>query len=86
MIIYANKMNKKAWAVVLVVAFIGVVGLTHYTALAQSSSETYSVDEVFFGSGGEVDLSSENFRGQGSAGSLGVGKLQVRTLERKLDF
>lgn len=39
----------------------------------QSSSSNYRVDETFFGSGGELDASSANYRSQQSAGALGVG-------------
>jgi len=42
-------------------------------AIAQYSSPNYRVDETFFGTGGEVDSQSANFRAQQSAGSLGVG-------------
>ena len=42
-------------------------------AIAQYSSPNYRVDETFFGTGGEVDAQSTNFRSQQSAGSLGVG-------------
>ncbi len=43
------------------------------TAHSQSSSTNYRIEETFFGTGGEVDASSTNFRSQQSAGSLGVG-------------
>jgi hypothetical protein len=42
-------------------------------AIAQYSSPNYRVDETFFGTGGEVDAQSANFRANQSAGSLGVG-------------
>lgn len=42
--------------------------------LAQtSSSNSYQVNESFFGTGGEVDTSSASYQAQGAAGSLGVG-------------
>ena len=41
--------------------------------LAQSSSTNYRIEETFFGTGGEVDATSTNYRSQQSAGSLGVG-------------
>lgn len=41
---------------------------------AQSStSSNYRIDEYQFGVGADNDLSSQNYRAQGSAGSLGVG-------------
>lgn len=44
-------------------------------AAAQSSSPNYRVEESYFGSGGNVDASSANYRARQSAGSLGVGDI-----------
>lgn len=44
-------------------------------AAAQSSSPNYRVEESYFGSGGNVDASSTNYRARQSAGSLGVGDI-----------
>lgn len=43
------------------------------SVLAQSSSTNYRIEETFFGTGGEVDATSTNYRSQQSTGSLGVG-------------
>lgn len=44
------------------------------SVLAQSSSSSnYRVDQTFFGSGGELDASSSNYRARQSAGELTVG-------------
>lgn len=40
---------------------------------AQSSSPNYRIEESYFGTGGEVDASSTNYRSRQSSGSLGVG-------------
>ncbi len=40
---------------------------------AQSSSNSYRVEEYYFGTGGEVDASSPNYRSRQSSGQLGVG-------------
>ncbi len=40
---------------------------------AQSASSNYSVNETFFGTGGELDASSTNFRAKQSAGETTVG-------------
>lgn len=40
---------------------------------AQSSSANYKLEEAYFGTGGELDASSTNYRSQQSVGSLGVG-------------
>lgn len=39
-----------------------------------SSSDSYQVNESFFGTGGEVDTSSSSYQAQGAAGPLGVGE------------
>lgn len=41
----------------------------------QSSSTNYKLDEQFFGTGGEVDASSSNYRSRQSSGALGVGNV-----------
>ncbi|MGI9028210.1 MAG: hypothetical protein ACR2FM_05235 [Candidatus Saccharimonadales bacterium] len=40
---------------------------------AQSSSNSYKIEEYYFGTGGEVDASSTNYRSRQSTGGLGVG-------------
>lgn len=40
--------------------------------MAQSTSPNYRVEESFFGTGGNVDTSSPNYRARQSTGSLGV--------------
>lgn len=42
-------------------------------ALAQSSSDNYRVEEVYFGIGGELESASTNYGAQSSGGSLGAG-------------
>jgi hypothetical protein len=63
--------NKKIlqlfWAVTI--ALVCVPG----TSFAQSASSNYRIEESYFGTGGEVDASSTNYRARQSAGSLGVG-------------
>jgi hypothetical protein len=55
---------------VSILALLGGVG---QSAFAQSSSLNYKVDESFFGSGGELDASSNNYRAKQSAGETAVG-------------
>lgn len=40
---------------------------------AQYTSPSYKAEEVFFGSGGELESTSPSFKAQSSVGSLGVG-------------
>jgi hypothetical protein len=42
-------------------------------AQSSSSSTNYKIDEAYFGTGGEVDSSSTNYRAQQGSGALGVG-------------
>ncbi len=45
------------------------------SVLAQSSSsDNYKVDQTFFGTGGETDLNSDNYRGRATVGELGIGE------------
>jgi hypothetical protein len=44
-------------------------------AEAQYSSSNYKANEVFFGTGGDNNQSSANYRAQAAAGALGVGKV-----------
>ena len=43
------------------------------SVLAQSSSDNYRVEEVYFGIGGELESSSDNYSSQSSGGALGAG-------------
>jgi hypothetical protein len=53
----------------------GIMVLFSASAFAQQSSSTnYSVDEVFFGSGGELDACSTNYCSKQSAGELAAGE------------
>lgn len=55
-----------------IAVLIAVTGYPTYV-FAQSSSNNYKVEESYFGSGGQTDASSANFRARQSAGALGVG-------------
>lgn len=43
------------------------------SAFAQYSSPNYRIDQTFFGTGGELDSSSANYRAKTTVGELGVG-------------
>jgi hypothetical protein len=45
------------------------------TSLAQYASPSYQVDETFFGSGGNLENSSANYKAKTAAGELGVGNV-----------
>lgn len=55
--------------------------------MAQSStSNSYRVDEYQFGSGGELENSSANFKAQTSVGSLGVGRSSSTNYDLEAGF
>ncbi|PID31874.1 hypothetical protein CR970_03290 [Candidatus Saccharibacteria bacterium] len=57
---------------VVMAVFVGVVSPGQVFAQS-SSSPNYRVDQTFFGSGGELDAGSANYRAKQTAGELGVG-------------
>lgn len=65
-----NKQYLRLFVSILVGAglIVGTSGV-----FAQSSSTNYRIEESYFGTGGEVDASSTNYRSRQSTGSLGVG-------------
>jgi len=54
--------------------------------LAQYSSGGYSTNEVLFGTGGDVDISSPNYRAQASAGSTGGGDFYSANYRSNVGF
>lgn len=52
---------------ILVLALVAMPALAH----AQHSSPNYEIDEIFIGSGGEVEMCGDEFCAQGSAGGTG---------------
>lgn len=58
-------------------SFLGVVLGLFFSAntiyAQQASSPNYQLNEAFFGTGGDVDSASTNYRSRQSAGALGVG-------------
>lgn len=53
---------------------------------AQSSSDNYMIEEYYFGTGGEVDASSPNYRARQSTGSLGVGNTSSDNFDASTGF
>jgi hypothetical protein len=56
------------------------------TRVFAQASSNFKVDEYQFGTGGEVDLQSLNYRAQGSAGSLGVGSSSSANYDAEAGF
>lgn len=55
-------------------------------AAQTSTSPNYQTNEYFFGSGGELDSTSANFRAQSSAGALGVGSSSSANYDAEAGF
>lgn len=53
---------------------------------AQSTSTNYRVEETFFGSGGELDASSSNYKARQSAGELTVGNAASNNYQFQAGF
>ncbi len=56
------------------------------TAFAQYTSPNYKSNEVFFGSGGDLQSSSSNYQAQSSVGALGVGNFSSSAYQSYLGF
>lgn len=66
------KWSHRAWSgVACLVALVLCVPVSAYAQ--SSSSPSYRVDQTFFGSGGELDANSANYRAKQTAGELAVG-------------
>jgi hypothetical protein len=71
----------------LLAATLVSIGVLTVPVIAQvPSSSSYQVDEYFFGTGGEVDMNSDNYNAQGSAGSLGVGSSESDNFRANAGF
>lgn len=58
----------------LIVGSFSIIGLLVSTVSAQNYvSPNYKVNQVFFGNGGTLDMSSPSYQSNGSVGALGVG-------------
>jgi hypothetical protein len=64
--------NKKKFLSSMVCSLTLIISFP-MAVFAQSSSDNYQIEEYYFGTGGEVDASSDNYRARQSTGSLGVG-------------
>lgn len=53
---------------------------------AQSSSDNYKIEEYYFGTGGEVESSSPNYKARQSTGSLGVGNTASDNFDANTGF
>src|SRR5436190_10549585 len=56
------------------------------TAFAQYSSSNYQSNEVFFGSGGDLQSSSPSYQAQSSVGALGVGSFSSSAYQTFVGF
>jgi hypothetical protein len=64
-------MHHKIWPAMLIAALMLVTGSP--LALAQHTSNSYLIDEYFFGPGGTLDSTSDSYTIRASVGDIGVG-------------
>lgn len=76
---------KKTLKVIIVSVVLGL-GAPVIVHAAQSSSATYQVNEVFFGSGGELHSCSTTYCSKQAAGELGVGNTASATYQAQAGF
>lgn len=63
-----------------------LIALVGTVAAQASSSSNYSVDEVFFGTGGELNACSSNYCAKQSAGETAVGRTASTNYEAQVGF
>lgn len=63
-----------------------VVAVCPLAFAAQSNSTHYSVDEVYFGTGGELNACSTNYCSKQSAGETGVGATSSTNYKSQAGF
>lgn len=71
---------------VLMLALLATFGWTGAAWAAQSSSSNYSVNEVFFGSGGSLHDCSANYCAKLSTGEVGVGNTSSANYQAQAGF
>jgi hypothetical protein len=79
----------KRWRRELAVLGVSLLALLVWVgpvAYAQSSSTNYMVEESFFGTGGELDASSSNYRAKQSAGETAVGNSASNNYQMQAGF
>lgn len=72
--------------VLALASILFVMFITPVVGAQSSSSTNYQVDEAFFGSGGELDASSTNYKSKQSAGELAVGAMRSSIYSAQAGF
>lgn len=78
-----NKQRLTLTFILSIVLFLNSGGAVIF---AQSSSNNYKIEEYYFGTGGEVESSSPNYKARQSAGSLGVGNTSSDNFDANTGF
>jgi hypothetical protein len=76
---------KQIWKLIVISVFL-VSALPSLAWAAQSTSPNYSVDQVFFGSGGELNACSTSFCSKQSAGETSVGNTSSTNFQAQAGF
>ncbi len=77
---------KRNTLISLLAISVALAGLAGTVAAQTSSSSNYSVDEVFFGTGGELNACSSNYCAKQSAGETAVGRTASTSYEAQAGF
>lgn len=67
-------------------ALLFFITITTSQVFAQSSSTNYRIEESYFGTGGELDASSPNYKAQQSTGETGVGNTSSSNYQANAGF
>lgn len=78
--------NKQRLILTFILSIVLFLNSTGVVILAQSSSNNYKIEEYYFGTGGEVESSSPNYKARQSAGSLGVGSTSSDNFDADTGF
>lgn len=79
-------MGVKSIISILLLVIAGVIGVSGIASAQQSYSPNYSVNEYYFGTGGELDASSANYRAKQSSGELAVGHAESASYQAHVGF
>lgn len=82
----SNVMSWKKTSQSLVLSALISLALPAAVFAAQSSSNNYQVNEVFFGSGGELNACSDNYCSKQSAGETAVGNTSSTNFQSQAGF
>lgn len=79
-------MGAKSVLTIFSVILVGVLSVAGIATAQQSSSNNYQVNEYYFGTGGELDASSANYKARQSTGELAVGHTESASYQAHVGY